>query len=111
MQDGWSTVQNDPVIVHAISDGKRTVFVNAIATEDNVKNAKYCLKLLNEAIKHAEETFEVEIIGCVTDNCSTMNLLRSELHKENPELFVYGCSSHLLNLIGCDMSKIKIEIN
>jgi hypothetical protein len=108
MQDGWSTVQNDPVIVHAISDGKRTVFVNAIATEDNVKNATYCLELLNAAIKYAQDTFGVEVIGCVTDNCSTMNLLRNELHKQNSELFVYGCNTHLLNLIGRDMSKIDL---
>lgn len=108
MQDGWSTVQNDPVIVHAISDGKRTVFVNAIATEDNVKNAQYCLRLLEEAINYAEATFGVTVIGCVTDNCSTMNLLRSELHRKNPDLFVFGCNTHLLNLIGRDMSKVEL---
>lgn len=108
MQDGWSTVQNDPVIVHAISDGTRTVFLNAVPSGDNLKDATFCLKLLKEAMRFAEEKFKVKIVACVTDNCSTMRLLREKLEQIEPDILVYGCNAHLLNLIGRDLSKVEL---
>ena len=42
----------------------------------------------------------VSVIGVVTDNCATMNSMRSAFIRERPALFAYSCHAHLLNLVG-----------
>lgn len=104
MQDGWTSIQNDPVLVHAASDGRRTVFLNASSAEDNVKTSEYCFEQLENAIQNAEQSFGVQVIGCVTDNCNSMRCLRRIVAEKYPHFFVFGCNTHLLNLIGKDLT-------
>lgn len=100
LQDGWSTVQNEPVIAHCISTPEGIFFLNANPTEGNTKSADYCHDLFKEAKATAEEKFKVNVIGLVTDNASVMTKLQGLVMSENPRLSAYGCNAHLLNLVG-----------
>lgn len=100
MQDGWSGLKQAPVISHCINvEGRDSIFVNAISTTNEVKDAEYCANLAKDAIEEAEEKFGCEIGAVVTDNCTTMNSMRSIL-SANSDLSTYGCHTHWLNLVG-----------
>ena len=52
----------------------------------------------------------------VTDNSKNMDKMRRELEEENENLIPYGCLSHVLNLLGQDLTpapimKHIVEIN
>lgn len=117
IQDGWSSIHNDPVISNCISDGKSTYFLNAVDTESNHKTSDYCLKLAVEAIKDAKEKFGCYVRSFVSDNENKMKKMREDLALiENEGLtnddygynfFIsYGCSAHYLNLVGVDIFKL-----
>jgi len=100
IQDGWSTNQQQPVIAHCVTTIGKQYFIEAEGTGSEKKTHEYCYKLLNEAIKKAEKNYKCNVVGVVTDNCKSMQSLQELCRKQRPELFVYGCNAHLLNLIG-----------
>lgn len=104
MQDGWSGLKQAPVISHCINvEGRDSIFVNAISTTNEVKDAEYCANLAKDAIEEAEEKFGCEIGAVVTDNCTTMNSMRSIL-SANSDLSTYGCHTHWVNLVGKEIA-------
>ena len=75
-RDGWSSVQNDPVIATSVvSDGKG-YFVDAKDTGTTHKTAEACKT--------------------------------RELEEEDENLIPYGCLSHVLNLLGQDLTPASI---
>jgi len=44
----------------------------------------------------------------VTDNEKKMEVMRRELKEASDDLVVYGCSSHLLNLLGDDLTPQQV---
>ena len=105
MQDGWSGVQMTPVISHCLSvDGKQTFHLNAVSASIEKKTADYCCKLLQEAIDIAKNEYGCNVGAVVTDNCSTMISLRKKIQESNKHLLTYGCNTHLLNLVGKDIT-------
>jgi len=111
IQDGWSTIHNDPVIANCISDGKNVYFLSAIDTEVNQKTTDYCIKLAEEAITKCESMYGCSVKSFVSDNEAKMVKLRKELQQKyssGSNFFIsYGCAAHYLNLLGSDISKIK----
>jgi hypothetical protein len=106
MQDGWTGPQSNPVISHSLSiECKKTHFMNAISATNEKKTTPYCLDLLEKAIVEAEKTFQCRVIGIVTDNTNSMVSMRSKIQEKNPDLFAYGCNTHLMNLVGKACSK------
>ncbi|OXA39541.1 hypothetical protein Fcan01_25605 [Folsomia candida] len=62
MQDGWSGLKQAPVISHCINvEGRDSIFVNAISTTNEVKDAEYCANLAKDAIEEAEENLAVKL--------------------------------------------------
>jgi len=57
MQDGWSNMQNQPVIAHSLALKDKIFFTNAEGTGTNTKSAEYCKTLLEEHIEDAEEKY------------------------------------------------------
>jgi hypothetical protein len=103
-QDGWSTCQNQPIIAHSATAGNKNYFLSATNTGTNIKSAEYCQNLLEEQIKEAEEVYNCTVIGCVTDNCKSMQKMRNSMIEHFPGMYFYGCNSHLLNLVGQDFT-------
>lgn len=101
MQDGWSAIQQSPVISHCLSiEANGSIIVNAVATTTDTKDAAYCATLAMEALEDAEDKFGCQIGAVVTDNCSTMILMRKLISQKRPDLWTYGCNTHYLNLVG-----------
>ena len=101
-----------PIIAHSVSTGTKTYFLRAIANGTESKDAEYCQKLFMEELSRAESIFNAEVIGGITDNCNTMECTRRMLQDDLPELYFYGCNSHLLNLVGQNLTDdwIKTQI-
>ncbi|OXA40834.1 hypothetical protein Fcan01_24234 [Folsomia candida] len=98
-QDGWSTTQQEPVIAHSAICNGQSFFLGAEATGGSPKTAEFCYSLFEKQLKQLE-TINCEVVGLVTDNCNTMLALQNLVKKNNPNVIVYGCSPHLLNLVG-----------
>jgi hypothetical protein len=111
MQDGWSGIQQSPIISHCVSvEAKRTLFIDAVATKTDVKDAAYCCMLLNDAIRSAEEDFECRVGAIITDNCNTMISMKNLISSQKPGIWTYGCQVHLLNLIGKEVASTEILV-
>ena len=67
MQDGWSDIQNHPVIATSPYEDSKTYFLSAIETIKNKKTAQYCTDLAEEAISQANEDYGCNVVGIVTD--------------------------------------------
>ena len=107
-QDGWSSVQNDPVITTPVVSDRKGYFVDAKDTGTTHKTA--------ESKSHSETTYGCKIRSFVTDNANNMDKMRRELEEEDENLIPYGCLSHVLNLLGQDLTpapimKHTVEIN
>lgn len=109
LQDGWSTNQNSPVIAHSVSTGTKSYFIKAENAGTNKKDAEYCKKLLEDTINELEEEYECKVIGTVNDSCNVMKSMRIKILEDYPELYAYGCHSHLLNLVGKDLTPEELR--
>ena len=49
-QDGWLSVQNDPIIAHSVHIGKKSFLHYIVDSGGEKKTADYCFTILNEAI-------------------------------------------------------------
>ena len=109
LQDGWSTNKNQPVIAHSLTARNKIFFTNTVSTGTESKTADFCQSLLEKEIQDSEGKYHCKVIGCVTDNCSVMALMRRNMSTKHPDLYFYGCNSHLLNLIGRDMTPSELK--
>lgn len=100
IQDGWTTNQHEAVIAHSLYVEGEVFFIDAIVTEEEKKDAANCLRRLTNCMENTETKYGVTIVGCITDNCSTMELMKRRLVEQNSSILAYGCNSHLLNLVG-----------
>lgn len=100
VQDGWSTNQNDPVIAHCLSNPESTHFLSAENVGSSTKSGEFCFDLFQKAKGEATENLKVDVIGLVTDNCSSMVVMQNLVKQKYPEMEAYGCNAHLFNLLG-----------
>ena len=102
IQDGWSDIHNNPVVATSIHTGSKSYFLNAVDTGANKKIASYCATLFLKSKTKAE--FKCRTVGIVTDNEKKMESMRRKIIEFDNTLVTYGCSSHLLNLMGQDIT-------
>ncbi|GLV40939.1 hypothetical protein CBL_08513 [Carabus blaptoides fortunei] len=113
VQDGWSTIHNDPVVANCISTGDKTFFLSAIDTGANHKTSEYCLTLALDANKEAKIKFNCSGRSFVSDNENKMVKLRDLIKNDLSEFqggdffIIYGCAAHYLNFLGTDISKLN----
>ena len=108
IQDGWSDIHNTPVIATSLQCDGNAYFMSAIDTGTNKKTAAYCTSIAQDSIKGAAEQFQCKVTGVVTDNEKKMVAMKQNLVETDPELTVYGCSAHWLNLLGQDVTPPQI---
>ena len=107
-QDGWSAVENDPVIATSVvSDGKG-YFVDTKDTGTSHNTAEACKAMFEGSKSHAESMYGCKVWLFVTDNAKNMDKMRRELEKEDANLIPYGCLYHVLNLLGQDLTPAPI---
>jgi hypothetical protein len=115
IEDGWSNIHNDPIAAICLHVDGEAFFLEATDTKANKKTAEYCKGLVQKAMKTASDKYGCRVRNVVTDNAKSMEKMRQLLHKDDDDLIVYGCSSHLLNLLGesltsADVIKHIVEI-
>ena len=86
----------------------RKAFLNAVDTGANKKTASYCATLFLNSKTQAEEEFKCRTVGIVTDNEKKTESMRRKIIEFDNTLVTYGCSSHLLNLLGQDITPPNI---
>lgn len=74
--------------------------MEAVDTAANKKTAEYCKSLVQSAMQSAEEKYGCHVCNILTDNAKSMEKMRRLLKEDDEDLIVYGCSSHMLNLLG-----------
>jgi hypothetical protein len=107
IQDGWSDIHNTPVIATSLQCEGKSYILSAVDAGTNKKTAAYCTSVAQEAISTATEQYQCTVTGVVTDN-EKMVAMKQNLHDSNPELTVYGCSAHWLNLLGQDITPAQV---
>ena len=108
IQDGWSDIHNTPVIATSLQCEGKSFFLSAVDAGTNKKTAAYCTSVAEEAISTATQQFQCSVTGVVTDNEKKMVAMKQNLQDSNPELTVYGCSAHWLNLLGQDITPTQV---
>ena len=108
VQDGWSNCHNDPVIASSVQSGGKTFFLDSYDTGSMPKTAENCKSLCEESIERTKQKYNCTIRTVVTDNARNMNKMRDALKQDHPDIIVYGCSAHLLNLLGEDITPSNV---
>ena len=90
--------------------------MSAIDTGTNKKTAAYCTSIAQDSIKETADQFQCKVTGVVSDVAKEMVAMKQNLVETDPELTVYGCSAHWLNLLGQDVTRSQnisqvIEVN
>ena len=88
--------------------GSKSYFLNAVDTGANNKNASYCATLFLKYKTQAEEEFKCRTVGIVTDNEKKIESMRRKIIEFDNTLVTCGCSSHLLNVLGQDITPPNI---
>ena len=60
--DGWSTVQNEPVVGIALSSDTTTYLVDTVDTSGKPHTGQYIVELADEKIDEVESGFETEVV-------------------------------------------------
>lgn len=104
IEDGWSNIHNDPIISTCIHSNGKAYFLNAVDCGSNKKNANYHTEIIQDAITTAKSKYNCEVKAIVTDNAKVMEKTRESLEEVNENFLTYGCSSHLINLLGQEVT-------
>ena len=102
--DGWSNIHNQPVVATCLHVEDEIFMLDSHDTGSMTKSADKCKDLAQSSITRAKEEFGCKVTSIVTDNAKAMENMRKALQEDDPDLIVYGCSSHWLNLLGNDHS-------
>lgn len=103
ISDGWSNVQNRPIINFLLITGGEVLFVDAIDTSGATKDAKYIFNLLCEQI---ERVGAEKICQIVTDSASNCVAARRMTSDKYPSITCSPCAAHCLDLLLEDISKL-----
>lgn len=89
IEDGWSNIHNDPVIASSLHVSGKTVFLDAVDSGTNVKNAEYHKEIIENAINKAKIKFGCDVKALVTDNAKVMEKTRKllQLDESTKDLF------------------------
>ena len=108
VQDGWSNCHNDSIVASCLQVGSKSYLVGSHDTGSLSKTAENCKTLSQASIDPTETDFNCTVTSVITDNASTMVKMRQGLLEDDPNLVVVGCSAHLLNLLGDDITPSAI---
>ena len=64
--------------------------------------------MFEDSKSHVATTYGCKVRSFVTDNAKNKDKMRRELEEEDMNLIPYGCLSHVLNLLGQDLTPASI---
>ena len=98
-QDGWSNVNREPIVASSIYCDGKTFPLDYRDVGSDKKTADYCFQMAKQSIETAENDYNTCVIGFVCDNEAKMKAVWQSLQEWRPQLVVFGCSAHYLNLV------------
>jgi hypothetical protein len=103
ISDGWTNMRGES-IVNFLLCTPQPVFYRSICTEESRHTGEYIASQLSSVIQEvgAEKVFAV-----MTDNARNMKAAWDILKQKYPNLITAGCSAHGINLLLCDIMKLK----
>ena len=105
--DGWSNINNDPIVAASIQYGDKVYVVDSVDTSGLAHTGENLANLCDQLIEKAQETFGVVITAVVTDNAGNMIRMR-KLVSAGRDIVQYGCSAHQLNLLAKDRGPTRV---
>ena len=108
VQDGWSNCHNEPIIASCLQVENKSYLLDSHPTGSMSKTGDNCKMLCQESITKAKENYNCTVSGVCTDNAKNMEKMRAALQEDDPDLTVYGCSAHWLNLLGLDLTSQSV---
>ena len=105
--DGWSNINNDPIVAASIQYGDKVYVVDSVDTSGLAHTGENLANLCDQLIEKAQETFRVLITAVVTDNAGNMIRIR-KLVSAGRDIVQYGCSAHQLNLLAKDLGPTRV---
>ncbi len=74
--DGWSNIENVPVVGVAFAVSGQTYLANTIDTSGTPHSADNLLELVKEQKSYIESEFKIKLSSMVTDNAANMAKMR-----------------------------------
>jgi len=103
MSDGWTDVNNKPIINFLVATGDGCIFLKSVDTSGTVKNASFIADELSKSI----ESFGIQsVVQVVTDSASNCVAARSILEQKYPQIVFSPCTVHCLDLLLEDLGII-----
>jgi hypothetical protein len=94
--DGWSLVNNHPLLNMMCVSPAGEEFLGAIDTSSHMKDAVYIADVIK---RYLIEVGPENVVQVCTDNTSVMHKTVSILQQQWPHLYFQGCMAHALNLL------------
>ena len=105
--DGWSNINNDPIVAASIQYGDKVYVVDSVDTSGLAHTGENLANLCDQLIEKAQEMYRVVITAVVTDNAANMIRMR-KLVSAGRDIVQYGCSAHQLNLLAKDLGLTRV---
>lgn len=99
--DGWSTVDNKPLINYCAVTPENTFFLEAVYTKTDSHTAEFIAADITRVIESVVDV--AEVAGCVTDNTKANKKAWRQLEETYPSKYFYGCVCHALHLLVKDL--------
>jgi hypothetical protein len=94
--DGWSSVNNHPLLNMMCVSPAGKEFLGAIDTSSHMKDAVYIADVIK---RYLIEVGPENVVQVCTDNASVMRKAVSIVQQQWPHLYFQGCMAHTLNLL------------
>ena len=103
MSDGWTNVQNRPIINFIAAANNSCIFLNALDTSGEVKKGAFIACEISKSI----ESYGMEnVVQVITDSAPNCVAARNILEHQYPNIVFSPCTAHCLDLLLNDLAKL-----
>lgn len=104
VSDGWTSVQNRPIINFLMVSSEGAMFLSAIDTSGKEKNAEYIAEMLEVQI---EKIGKEKVVQVVMDSAASCVAAGKLVMKKFPSIVCSPCTAHCLDLLLEDISRLQ----
>ena len=102
--DGWSSINNHPLLNMMCVSLAGEEFLGAIDTSGHMKDVVYIANVMK---RYLIEVGPENVVQVCTYNASVMHKAMSIVQQQWPHLYFQGCMAHTLNLLLQDWSYLS----
>ncbi|QRV73696.1 hAT family dimerization protein [Ceratobasidium sp. AG-Ba] len=110
MSDGWKDKRKRALLAYMANVDATAYTIGVEDISALPKTADNHLKVVKQAIKRCEEDLGMKVVGWVSDAGGDSRGMRIRLGKERPELLLFDCWAHQIQLVVGDILKLKTNL-